>query len=228
MSTLTRMTMQLMGLLTPKSPTGESMVSIDLPSPIISGGLPLMEALSLRKSEREFRPQPLPYQTVSNLLWAAFGINRSDSGRRTAPSAIDCQEIDIYVALPSGTYSYEPRSHSLQLVVPLDVRGITGYQDFVADAPLDLVYVANGRRAALISPTQREIFASASAGAIAQNVYLYCASEGLSTVIRAWISRKELAKALNLESHGQILFSQTVGYPKDVKRSVGQRRPPQT
>ena len=206
--------MQAMGLLSPKSPTGDSIKVIDLPSPIMTGGLPLMEALTLRRSSREFRPEPLPYQTVSNLLWAAFGINRAGSGGRTAASAVNSQEVDIYLALPAGAYFYEPRSHSLQLVVPKDVRGVTGYQDFVDDAPLDLVYVANDRRAHLIPKSQREFYASASAGSIAQNVYLFCASEGLSTVIRAWMERKTLSRALQLGSHEHILFSQTVGYPQ--------------
>lgn len=171
-----------------------------------------MEALSRRHSGRSFVPTPLPYQTISNLLWAAYGINRPESKGRTAPSAINCQEVDIYLALPAGAYSYEPFTHSLHLVVAQDVRRVTGYQDFVAEAPLDLIYIANHDRMKLVPPDRRDVYASASSGAIAQNVYLFCASEGLSTVIRAWIAFEPLGKALRLRPNEHVLFSQTVGH----------------
>jgi nitroreductase len=150
---------------------------------------------------------------LSNLLWAAFGVNRPDGGR-TAPSALNAQEIDVYVALPSGAYLYDATANVLQLVTASDLRRVTGYQDFVDDAPLDLVFVTDHSRMKLVPVGLRESFASAAAGAISQNVYLFAAGNGLSTVIRAWIDREAIADALGLSHDQQVLLSQTVGYPK--------------
>jgi Nitroreductase family len=124
------------------------------------------------------------------------------------------QEIDIYVALPAGAYLYGPVAHALQLTAGGDVRRVTGYQDFVDQAPLDLVYVADHGRMTLIPVASRERFASAAADAITENVYLFAAGNGLSTVIRAWINREAIADALGLSHDQQVLLSQTVGFPK--------------
>jgi SagB-type dehydrogenase family enzyme len=192
---------------------GDARPSIKLPAPDRRGGLPLMQALARRRSSREFARRPLPLPVLSSLLWAAFGVNRRGGGR-TAPSAIDAQEIDVYVALPDGAYLYDATKHALRLVAASDLRRVTGYQDFVDEAPLDLVYVADHARMKLIPAASRESYASAAAGAIAQNVYLYAASSGLATVIRAWIDRAAIADALGLTHDQQVLLSQTVGYPK--------------
>jgi nitroreductase len=213
MNILTKFALGLIGQLRPKPPQGDTAASIRLPPPQQQGGLPLMEALRKRHSGREFAPDALPLQLLSDLLWAAFGINRPD-GRRTAASALNAQEVDIYAALPSGAYLYDASAHALHLVAASDLRRVTGYQDFVDDAPLDLVYVANHPRMLLMPEGQRVFFASASAGGIAQNIYLFCASSGLSTVIRAWLDRAAIAKALGLPTDRQVLLSQTVGYPK--------------
>jgi nitroreductase len=172
-----------------------------------------MEALLNRCSSREFAPDALPLQLLSDLLWAAYGVNRADGGR-TAPSALNAQEIDVYVALPEGGYLYDAQRHALNLVVSQDLRRITGYQDFVDEAPLDLVFVADHRRMVMVPVAQRESYASAAAGAIAQSVYLFAASAGLATVIRAWIDRGAIADALALSHDQQVLLSQTVGFPK--------------
>jgi SagB-type dehydrogenase family enzyme len=172
-----------------------------------------MDALAQRHSSREFRPDPLPLPVLSGLLWAAYGINRPDGGR-TAPSAINAQEVDVYVALPDGAYRYDAKAHALQLVAHADVRRVTGYQDFVDDAALDLVFVADYSRAGLVPVTMRESYASVAAGAIAQNVYLFSAANSLATVIRAWIDRDAIANALGLTHDQHVLLSQTVGYPK--------------
>jgi nitroreductase len=172
-----------------------------------------MQVLARRRSTREFARKPLELPVLSSLLWAAFGVNRRDGGR-TAPSAVNAQEIDVYVALPDGAYLYDARTHALRLVAGSDLRRITGYQDFVDDAPLDLVYVVDHSRMKLIPVASRESYASAAAGAIAQNVYLYAASAGLVTVIRAWIDRSAIADALGLTHDQHVLLSQTVGYPK--------------
>jgi nitroreductase len=213
MSTLTKMALGVMGQLRPRPARGPAVRAIDLPPPDKRGGVPLMQALAHRRSSREFARRALPLPVLSGLLWAAFGVNRRGGGR-TAPSAIDAQEIDVYVALPSGAYLYDAKRHRLQLVAGKDLRRITGYQDFVDDAPLDLVYVADHARMRLVPVDRRESYASAAAGAIAQNVYLFAAGNGLATVIRAWIDRPAISDALGLTHDQQVLLSQTVGYPK--------------
>ncbi len=213
MNTLTKFALGAMGRLRPKPAKGDATPKLVLPAPEKSGGLPLMQAMAQRCSSREFAKKDLPLPMLSSLLWAADGINRAD-GHRTAPSAMNAQEIDIYVALPSGAYLYDAHANELQLVAGADVRRVTGYQDFVDEAPLDLVYVADHSRMKLVPVAQRESFASAAAGAITQNVYLFAASNGLATVIRAWIDREAIANALGLAHDQQPLFSQTVGFPK--------------
>jgi SagB-type dehydrogenase family enzyme len=213
MSTITKLALGVMGQLRPRPTRGDSRRSIKLPAPDKRGGLPLMQALAKRRSSREFARKPLPLPLLSSLLWAAFGVNRRGGGR-TAPSAVDAQEIDVYVALPDGAYTYDAKGHALKLVAASDVRRVTGYQDFVDEAPLDLVYVADHRRMRMVPVAQRESYASAAAGAIAQNVYLYAASAGLATVIRAWIDRNAVADALGLSHDEHVVLSQTVGYPR--------------
>jgi nitroreductase len=215
MNTFTKLALGMMGQLRPNPAKGNSATSISLPPTGRQGGLPLMEALAKRRSSRDFARDPLPLPLLSDLLWAAYGMNRTDGGR-TAPSALNSQEIDVFVALPSGAYRYDAAAHELHLVAASDLRRVTGYQDFVDEAPLDLVYVADHARMGLVPVAQRESYASAAAGAVAQNVYLFAASNGLATVIRAWIDRAAIADALGLTHDQQVLLSQTVGYPKAV------------
>ncbi|MBI5323225.1 nitroreductase family protein [Bradyrhizobium sp.] len=211
MSTLTKLALGAMGQLRPRPARGNAAPKIALPAPDKTGGMPLMEAIARRRSMREFSRKELPLPLLANLLWAANGINRADGGR-TAPSAMNAQEIDIYVALASGAYLYDAKANELQLVAGNDVRRVTGYQDFVDEAPLDLVYIADHSRMKLIPVSQRGSFASAAAGAVAQNVYLFAAGNGLATVIRAWIDREAIANALGLPHDHQVLLSQTVGF----------------
>lgn len=213
MNTLTKLALGLMGQLKPRAPMGEALATRKLPTPRRHGGMPLMRALAQRQSQREFDAAPLDEHTLSDLLWAAAGINRPELGGRTAPSALNSQEVVVHVALPDGLYRYEPQAHELQLVVAHDVRAVTGYQDFVDTAPLDLVYVADHERMKLVPASQREAYAYTAAGAMAQNVYLYCASAGLATVIRAWFDRQALAEAMGLDADRQLLLAQTVGRP---------------
>jgi SagB-type dehydrogenase family enzyme len=213
MSTLTKLALGMMGQLRPQPPVGTATLTLALP-PVTGGGMRLMEALRKRESQREFSPQALPDQTLSELLWACAGINRPELGGRTAPSAMNSQEVRLYVALPAGLFRYEPAAHVLQLEAAADVRRVTGYQDFVDTAPLDLVYVADHARMPLVPAAQREAYAFAAAGAMAQNVYLYCASAGLATVIRAWFDRHALSQAMGLQADEQLLLAQTVGVPK--------------
>ena len=173
-----------------------------------------MQVLKDRSSSREFSPEKLPIQVLSNLLWAAWGINRPDSGKRTAPSAVSYQEIDIYVATSDGLYLYDAKAHMLKPILSEDIRALTGRQPFVKDAPVNFVYVADFSKMTRSSNEDKDLFSAANTGCIAQNVYLFCASEGLATVLRASIDRPALAKAMNLRPDQKIILSQTVGYPK--------------
>ncbi len=186
-----------------------------LPQPQTAGGRPLMQVLKDRHSSREFRSDKLPPQVLSNLLWAAFGVNRPDSGKRTAPSAMNRQEIDIYVAMQDGLYVYEAKANALNPVLAQDLRGATGMQPFVKDAPLNLVYVADFAKAGGASSEDQVIYAAAGTGFISQNVYLFCASEGLATVVRASFDRVGLPKLMKLRPDQRIILVQTVGYPKN-------------
>jgi SagB-type dehydrogenase family enzyme len=172
-----------------------------------------MQALSERKSSREFSGEKLPLPVLSDLLWAAFGVNRAD-GHRTAPSAMNRQTIDVYVVLPDGAYLYNAKAHRLDAVAEGDHRSVTGTQAFVGEAPVNLVYVADYGRMGNLSDSDRLLYSGAETGFISQNVYLYCASEGLATVVRASVNRDALAKALKLRPDQKITLAQTVGFPK--------------
>ncbi len=179
---------------------------IQLPSPQKTGGKPLMETLNSRQSSREYSNKNLPQQILSNLLWAAYGFNRAD--KRVVPSANNKQEFEIYVVLKSGIYLYETKINTLKLKSKGDYRKNTGKQDFVGIAPLNLIYVAD------ISKASGRELAFADCGFISQNVYLFCASEGLNTVARGYFDKQELHKLLNLSDKQEIILTQTVGYGK--------------
>ena len=185
---------------------------IELPAPTKCGGKPLLDVLGMRRSTREFRDAELSAQAISNLLWAALGVNRSD-GHRTAPSARNWQEIDVYVVLGEGTYLYEPRGHALRTILDRDIRAATGMQDFVGTAPLNLIYVADLARMDAQDRTEQRFYSAIDTGFVAQNVYLFCASEGLATVVRGLVDRKELAKVLRLRPEQRVIAAQTIGFP---------------
>jgi len=186
---------------------------VPLPPPQTTGGKPLMQVLKDRHSTREFSSQKLAPQMLSNLLWAAFGINRPD-GKRTAPSAMNWQEIDIYVATQDGLYIYDAKANALKQVLQQDVRGMTGQQAFAKDAALDLVYVADLGRTGKSGGEDQLLYTGADTGFIAQNVYLFCASESLAAVVRGSIDRQAFAKTAKLRPNQKIILAQTVGYPK--------------
>jgi nitroreductase len=184
-----------------------------LPNPRRETGKPLMQALLLRRSIREFSPRPLPAQMLSDLLWVAYGINRP-SGDRTAPYWRHIMVIDVYAAMADGVWLYDPKQHALRLHLRTDIRAQTGLQAFVATAPLNLVYVAHGEKMNDISPEERRLYASVDAAFAGQNVYLYCASEGLGTVFRGAVDYERLRQAMQLEDGQFVTFAQTVGYPQ--------------
>jgi len=187
---------------------------IQLPAPQTDGGRPLMQVLKDRATVREYKDDPLPPQELSNLLWAAFGINRADSGKRTAPTAMNRQEIDIYVALADGLYLWDAKANVLNLAVAKDIREATGKQPFVKDAPVNLVFVADMAKMGDRGKEFHDLYSWADTGYISENVYLYCASAGLATVVRGMVDREALAKVMNLRPDQKIVFAQTVGYPK--------------
>ncbi len=186
--------------------------SIQLPAPQKDGGKPLMAALNERTSARTFSGEKLPMQTLSNLLWAAFGINRPD-GRRTAPSAKNWQETDIYVATADGVYLYDAKKNALETIAARDIRAMTGTQAYVKEAPVVLIYVSDSSKVSE-GGNDKQVLLGADTGAISENVYLFCASEGLATVVRAAIDRDALAKELKLRPDQKIILDQCVGYPK--------------
>ena len=191
----------------------QSIKPVQLPTPQTTGGRPLMDVLKDRKSTRDFGAGTLSPQILSNLLWAAFGINRPD-GRRTAPSAMNWQEVTIYVATPDGVYSYDAKANVLVPVLAGDFRAATGTQSFVKDAAVNLVYVSDLSKAGDAGSPDTLMYSAADVGFIAQNVYLYCGSEGLVTVVRGSVDKPALAKTLHLQPQQKIILAQSVGYPK--------------
>lgn len=179
---------------------------IKLPAPDKQGGAPLMQCLSRRASERSFSGRLLEFETLSELLWAAYGVNRIDSGMRTAPSAHNAQEITVYAALPDGVYRYDAEKHTLVLYMQEDIRVYCGKQDFVKTAPVVLIYVAD-----ISAKDGIEDYIEVDTGFISQNVYLYCASEGLATVVLGWVDKEALAVKLKLGPNQRITYTQPVG-----------------
>jgi SagB-type dehydrogenase family enzyme len=179
---------------------------IQLVPPTKTGGKPLMEALSERQSHRSFEQKDLPAQTLSDLLWAAYGFNRED--KRTVASSQNKQEVDLYVVLSNGVYLYDAKANILKLMIEGDQRAALGQPNISESAALSLVYVANIDKA-----SNREA-GFIDSGLIAQNVYLYCASAGLGTVARGSFKRPDLHTALKLTEQQEITFVQPVGFIK--------------
>ena len=211
------------------SPADEARAPIVLPRPEHEGGKSVLAALSERRTVRALREEGLPPQVLSNLLWAGFGVNRErgpfGTSGRTAPSASNSQEIDLYVALPEATYVYEPTSHRLVPVGAGDLRALVGnrgQQGLGATAPVRLAYVVDLARYAkapfqepgLRDPEIQKAYYYVATGLIAENVYLCAASQGLA----AWFhncDRQGLTAALQLRPDQRVLFGQTLGYPAE-------------
>jgi len=191
---------------------------ISLPAPDKKGGKPLMQALNERQSFRSYTDEGLTKQQMSDLLWAAWGINRTDQKKRTAASAMNYQEIDMYVALPTGLYLYVAESHSLKMINNKDLRKTTGTQGYVNNAALNLVFVADmgkaGKREGIKIDDSDLFMSYANAALIAQNVYLYCASAELGCIVRGSIPKEKLALEMGLKSNQYVILAQTVGHPK--------------
>jgi len=187
---------------------------IPLLDPNLDGGKLLVQALKERKSQRAFSEKEIPLDVLSNLLWAAFGINRPESGKRTAPSAHNAQEISIYVAKKEGLFLYNASDHLLEPIRNKDIRGLVGKQSFTQGAPVNLIYVFDQNKLKSHDNLGRIFYSAADTGFISQNVYLFCASEGLATVVLGWIDKPALSKAMGLSDHQIVILTQPVGYPQ--------------
>lgn len=204
----------LAAAITPGVAAVQDLAPIMLPAPRADFGCSLAQALKQRRSQREFAPRPLPPQVLSELLWSAYGVNRPATQDRTAPSWRHARETEIYAVMAEAAWRYDPIAHRLMPHLVGDFRAQTGVQDFVATAPLTLVYVSDTSHMAGVSPEEQHRVGAADVGFIGQNVYLYCASEGLACVFRASLDAERLAHTLKSAESRFIGFAQTVGYPK--------------
>jgi SagB-type dehydrogenase family enzyme len=204
----------LMAMLLGIAVVAQDFKPIELLKPDTTGGKPLMEVLNNRQSSREFSSDTLPLPVLSNLLWAAGGVNRAETGKRTAPSAMNWQEIDVYVAMAHGLYLYDPAKHILKPILSGDIREQTGVQPFVKEVPLNLIYVADYAKISRGSDSDKVFYTAADAAFISENVYLFCASAGLGTVVRGSVDRVELPKTMKLRPEQHVILAQSVGYLK--------------
>lgn len=194
--------------------TAQELKPIQLPAPQTEIGKPFMQAVKMRQSARTFIGKQLPLQELSNILWAAYGINRPENGKRTAPSAMNWQEYDIYVTMKEGAFIYDAKKNALHSVAEGDLRGATGVQDFVKNASVNLVYVADFKKISRASEEDSKLFVYTDCGFIAQNVYLYCASQGISARVRGLVDRPKLSEALKLRPEQKIVLCHSLGYEK--------------
>ncbi len=206
-------------------PEPQELQPIVLPMPEKDGGKSVLASLLERKTTRSISSKELPMQVISNLLWAGFGVNRDTAGfdkkGRTAPSASNSQEIDLFVALPGGVYIYEPIHHHLLPVAEGDFRARSGRRS-AATAPLNIFYIVDLSRydlgptqpdRAIGDPEVQKSYYYTDTGFIAQNIYLYAASFGLA----AWFhncDKENTIREFNLKPTQRVLFAQTVGYPE--------------
>lgn len=187
---------------------------VALPPPVTAGGMPLLTALARRHSSREFAPDPLPLQVLGDLLWAANGVNRPETGKRTAATARNWQNLHVYAVTAAGAFRYDPSGHALVAVKAGDLRAATGSQEFVAGAPLNLVYVSDlTKMPGVDAATDGRFYDGVHAGIVTQNVSLFAASAGLATVVRAMVDREALATELGLPDTERVILAQSVGLP---------------
>jgi SagB-type dehydrogenase family enzyme len=173
-----------------------------------------MQVLKDRQSLRDISPdKQVPLQELANLFWAACGINRPDSEKRTAPTAVNWQEIDVYAAMANGLYLYDAKANQLTPVLNEDVRPLAGKQRFVQTAPVVLIFVADEARMGHGTDHDKAFYSATDTGFISQNVYLYCASEGLATVVIGGVDKPALAAKMKLRPEQKVILTQPVGYP---------------
>ena len=184
---------------------------IKLPKPNLNRTGTVMKALSERHSTREFASKALNLSDLSDLLWAANGINRSDSGKRTAPSALNKQDVDVYVVLPEGSYLYDAKNHQLNLIAEGDYRGaVAGGQAFVISAPVSLVLSKLGDA----KSNHVQLMGAMDAGIVSQNISIFCSAARLATVPRASMDINQLKKVLKLKESQVPMMNHPIGYLK--------------
>ena len=185
---------------------------IQLPAPDKTGGKPLMQALTERQTNRDFKKDALALQEISNLFYAACGINRADSGKLTIPTALNMQNLIVYAAMESGLYRYDAKKNQLIPVKDADLRGYTFMRkEMPLSAPLVMIYTADISKGRDADSTL--MMSNAHAGSAYQNVYLYCASKGLSVVICGGFDKKVLAKQMGITDRQAVLYTQIIGWP---------------
>lgn len=195
------------------------MNTIRLSQPILDQGLTVKQAMMRRHSTREFFSKPLSLDTLSEVFWAAYGVNRTE-GKRTVPSALGLYPLEIYGFTAQGVYKYNPEQHTLTKITDKDLRAKSGSQEFVAGAPLDLVIYTDYKKFVTGNPDidnmvkgQEDRISLLDAGAVTENIYLYCSSEQINVVERAMVDEKALSEALELSSSRHFIVAMSIGYP---------------
>ena len=194
--------------------SAQKLESIKLNAPDKTRGSAVMKAFADRHSERNFSEEKLSLQDLSDLLWAACGINRPEKGMITAPSALNRQDIDVYVIMEEGTYLYDPKAHELKPVATGDFRPlIAAGQDFAKKAPVSLLVVSELSRLGNADSEGTRLTGATDGGIVSQNISLFCAGCGLATVPRGSMDKDGLVKALNLSPTQLLVINHPVGYP---------------
>lgn len=185
--------------------------NLELPAPEGGFDMPLMKALQMRQTSRNLTEEDISLEELSGLVWSAYGFNRPEEKKRTAPSARNMQELDIYVFSMKGIYLYNAEKNSLELVLKGDHRKEISKQKFFAIAPISIVIVANYDRMKDLKSEDRDFYAAVDCGYVSQNIYLYCAADKLGTVACAYIERDMLSKLLHIKN-GKALLAHPVGH----------------
>ncbi len=194
----------------------EAEKTINLNPPDTNRGLTIMKALSERASVKEFDTSMLSNQDLSDLLWAANGVNRKDSGKRTAPSAQNAQDIDVYICMKDGIYLYDAQKHLLNLVAAGDNRKlIAGKQEGVANAPVICLMVSDITRFKFGPDSLKAVWGAIDAGIVSQNISVFCAAVGFATRPRASMDQEKLRDILKLKKTQLLLMNNPVSYKKD-------------
>ncbi|NLD98737.1 MAG: SagB/ThcOx family dehydrogenase [Fibrobacter sp.] len=197
------------------STAAQDLARVSLPHPNLKKETPLMQALAQRESVRSYTDEMIDDQELSDLLWAANGINRPNNGGRTAPSAINAKDIDLYILKKDGIYKYEPASHSLEPIQQGDFRTQIGGQSYIAKAPVNIILVSDLARFRHGNNTQKTVWANIDAGIVSQNISLFCAAFGLCTVPRTMVDIDKLRPLLKLKNTQVIILNHPVGYPSN-------------
>jgi SagB-type dehydrogenase family enzyme len=187
--------------------------NVKLPEPNKTGGKPLMQALNERKTQRTFAETELSMQQISDMLWAASGVNRED-GRMTAPTASNNQQVVIFIGLKDAVYEYLPKTHELKLIVAGDHRAVFSKHPFAKTAPVALAFVSNYDKMSKYNDETRWKYSCTDVGNVSQNVYLYASSEGLATVVLGGFDAEPLKAELGLGDNYVPILTQVIGFPK--------------